>query len=190
MYRKCTTEKAAAQQRRFQEALLASMKNQSYSEITVTDLCRQTGLSRKTFYRLYENKDDVICALLDGVLYKMSQYQQPKRTIHEALRRVFSYWKEQKEVLDVLSNNHQTYLLLERALNYVSSEDSEIQRALGVVGHPHKEEILLFVLGGIMSLIIRWHHSDYAKSMEEMTQLAAKLLMSPPLQLEITEEIL
>lgn len=190
MYRRCTTEKAAAQQRQFQKALLSSMKNQSYSEVSVTDLCRQTGLSRKTFYRLYENKDDVLCAMLDGALYKMSQHQEPKRTIHEDLHRVFSYWKEQKEVLDVLSNNHQTYLLLERALYYVSSEDPETQRALGVAGHPHKEEILLFVLGGIMSLIIRWHHSDYAKSTKEMAQLAAQLLTCPPLRIEITEDIL
>ena len=190
MYRKCTTEKAAAQQRRFQEALLSSMISQSYSNVTVTDLCRQTGLSRKTFYRLYENKDDVLCAMLDGVLYKMYQYQEPKRTVHEDLHRVFSYWKEQKEVLDVLSSNHQSYLLLERALNYISSEESETQRAFGVEDHPHKDEILLFVLGGVMSLIIRWHHSDYAKSTEEMAQIAAKLLMCPPLQTVITEEIL
>lgn len=189
MYRKCTTQKAAQQQRQFQDALLWAMKNRSYAQITVTDLCRQTALSRKTFYRLFENKDDVLCALLDGVLSNMSQYLQ-KQTIHEDLQRIFSYWKEQSAVLDALSSNHQSYLLLERALYYVSSEDFQAQRALGVAGHPHKEEMLLFVLGGIMSLIIRWHHSGYAKSTEEMAQLAAQLLVSPPLRIQITEDIL
>lgn len=190
MYRKCTTEKAAAQQRRFQEALLSAIKKQSYSQVTVTDLCRLTGLSRKTFYRLYENKDDVLYAMLDGVLYNMPQHQDPKQSLHECLYRVFSYWKEQKDILDALSDNHQTYLLLERALYYVSSEDLQTQRALGVMGHPHKEEILLFVLGGIMSMTILWHHSGYAKSIEEMAQLAALLLMSPPLQIDMADTAL
>ena len=65
MYRKCTTEKAALQQRRFQHALLQAMQQLPYPEITVTALCSQTGLSRKTFYRLFENKDDVLNALID-----------------------------------------------------------------------------------------------------------------------------
>lgn len=190
MYRKCTTEKAVAQQRQFQKALLSSMKNQSYSEITVTGLCRQTNLSRKTFYRLYENKDDVLCAMLDGFFYQMSQYQEPRKSIREELYRIFSYCKEQKSVLDVLSKNHLSYLLLERALYYVSSEDTLTQRALAAEGHPHKDEILLFLLSGIMSLIIRWHHSGYARSTEEMAQLAMQLLIHPPLRIKITEEIL
>lgn len=182
MYRKCTTEKAAAQQRLFQQALLGAIKNQRYSQVSVTDLCRQTGLSRKTFYRLYENKDDVLCALLDGILYNMPIHQEPKQSVQEDLYRIFEYWKEQKQILDALSVDHQTYLLLERALYYVSGEDLATQRALGAIGHPHKEEILLFVLGGILSMTIRWHHSGYAKSTQEMAQLAALLLMSPPLQ--------
>lgn len=190
MYRKCTTEKAAAQQRQFQDALLASMRNRGYSEITVTELCRQTGLSRKTFYRLYENKDDVLCAMLDGVLQEMARYQEPRKTIHAALCRMFSYWKEQKVILDVLSKNHLSYLLLERALYYVSSEDIQTQRVLDAEAHPRKEEILLFLLGGIMSLIIRWHHSGYARTTEEMAQLAVQLLIHPPLRIEITEDIL
>ena len=185
MYRKCTTEKAAAQQRQFQKALLSSMKNQSYSKITVTELCWQTGLSRKTFYRLYENKDDVLCAMLDSLLYDMSHYQEPKQTVSEELFRVFSYWKEQKVVLDVLSRDQLSYLLLERALYYVSGEDTQLQRVLNAAEHSHKEELLLFVLGGIMALIIRWHHSGYTRSTEEMAQIAARLLLRPPLREDI-----
>ena len=73
MYRKCTTEKASAQQRQFQHALLQSMLQIPYGEITVTGLCTQTGLSRKTFYRLFENKDDVLNALIDQTLQEMDE---------------------------------------------------------------------------------------------------------------------
>ena len=55
MYKRCTTEKAALQQRKLEECLLSVMQDKPYSEITVSSLCEQTDLSRKTFYRLFES---------------------------------------------------------------------------------------------------------------------------------------
>ena len=58
MYRKCTTEKTVFQQKQFEKVLLESMLEMPYKEITVSALCRKTGLTRNIFYRLFEEKDD------------------------------------------------------------------------------------------------------------------------------------
>ena len=74
MYTRCTTEKSAAQQALLEKTLLQTMAQQPYSEISVSFLCEEAGLSRKTFYRLFNNKDDVLTALIDHTLIRYMAY--------------------------------------------------------------------------------------------------------------------
>ena len=56
MYTLCVTEKTAQQQQIFEQTFLQMMLESYYDEITISDLCRRSGLSRKIFYRLYEKR--------------------------------------------------------------------------------------------------------------------------------------
>ena len=187
MYRKCTTEKASAQQRQFQNALLQSMLQIPYGEITVTGLCTQTGLSRKTFYRLFENKDDVLNALIDHTLQEMDACLRHD-AVYAELVRVFRYWKEKKALLDAVSRNNKTVLLLERALLLTTFEDRQMLQAMDAVDDPHQQQIVLFLLCGIMGQIIYWHHTGFGFSEEEMAALSTRLLVYPPLRVLNPEE--
>lgn len=42
------------------EALMLRMDEKPYDRITVSDICEKAGVARPTFYRNYEDKDDVI----------------------------------------------------------------------------------------------------------------------------------
>lgn len=48
-------------------ALLEIMKQYEYKEITVTQITQEARLSRKTFYRLFSDKDDILNLLFDGL---------------------------------------------------------------------------------------------------------------------------
>lgn len=50
------------------DALLELLQNTSYEKITVTALCRQSEITRATFYLHYDNIDDVLDELLDDAL--------------------------------------------------------------------------------------------------------------------------
>ena len=60
MYTLCATEKTAMQQRQFEEAFIELLREYPYDTITISQLCRYAGLSRKIFYRLFERKSDVL----------------------------------------------------------------------------------------------------------------------------------
>jgi hypothetical protein len=47
------------------EALMTLMDEKPYSEITVSDIVEKAGIARQTFYRSYDNKDDVILQFFD-----------------------------------------------------------------------------------------------------------------------------
>ena len=50
-------------------ALLKVMKIYDYKEITVTQITQEAGVSRKTFYRHFSDKDEVLKHLFNS-LYK------------------------------------------------------------------------------------------------------------------------
>ena len=51
MYKLCKTEQSARRQRELEQGLLAAMSTHQYEEITVSDLCDQMNIPRKSFYR-------------------------------------------------------------------------------------------------------------------------------------------
>ena len=60
MYTLCTTEKTAQQQLQFEQTFLQMLLEMYYDDVTISELCRRSGLSRKIFYRLFEKKADVL----------------------------------------------------------------------------------------------------------------------------------
>lgn len=183
MYTFCATEKAAAKQQQFQDALLRAMKYHAYSEITVTQLCKEAGLSRKTFYRLFGCKEDVLCALIDSALLRYDSLRPAESSLEVHMHRMFSYWKEQAPLLDALGRNHQNALLIERGLIHLSGENSNAAHYLNVENIPNQREALLFFLSGVLGLVIYWHHTGFSRSVEEMAAIAGQLLTHPPLSL-------
>lgn len=65
MYKKQTNKTAQQSQRLIADALFRLMDRQPFGAITVTQICEEAGVGRKTFYRNFELKEDVIDFRLD-----------------------------------------------------------------------------------------------------------------------------
>lgn len=65
-----TNGKIAEQSKeKFVKALLVIMEQYDFKEITITQLSQEADLSRKTFYRLFKDKDELIKFFFEN-LYK------------------------------------------------------------------------------------------------------------------------
>ena len=187
MYKRCTTEKAAMQQRRLEECMLSVMREKPLAEITVSSLCEQTDLSRKTFYRLFDSRQDVLNSLIDRVFREYIRFRLPGEAltpgVSEELLAFYTYWQEQRLVLDALSKNGISTLLFERCIRHTMEENSDVLRQLGAGPEvPHQTESLIFYLSGLLTLVVAWHHNGYDKTPREMAEITEKLLSSPPLR--------
>ena len=179
MYRNCTTEKSALQQRRMEQALLELLQSKSYGEITVCEICEWAGLSRKVFYRLFEQKADVVYALIDHTIMDLESYQPDISIVGEGgMHRFLGYWKEQRVFLDALIKAQCSYLLAERAIGIVLQEGSDILRSFGAENSESQRETAIFFLSGIFALVLNWHKSGYNRSIDEMSAIIMKLLMT------------
>ena len=76
MYKKCATEASAARQRQLEQGLLAAMSKRRYEEITVSDLCEELGIPRKSFYRYFSGKEGALHALIDHTILEFETEEE------------------------------------------------------------------------------------------------------------------
>lgn len=178
MYKHCTTEESAHRQRQLEQCLLELMAAVPFSDITVGMICEQAGLSRKSFYRYFDSKESCLYALLDHTIMDGSAYYAPdSQTSLDDLSfctRVFEYWHRQTPLLDALEKNGQSLHLLQRMVRYILEEEPEYARHMGITQDFLMEHIV-YTVGGLMGLILTWHHEGYQKTAEQMGRVLHRL---------------
>lgn len=174
MYRKCATEISAQHQKQVTEALLLLMQKMPFEDITVTQLCQAAGVTRRVFYHLFSNKLGALHALVDHRILDIESYG---REIANDTLRFFRYWKDQKAFLDALAENGVSGLLLERMIQSVLAEDYDLLYWLRKKGwNEYSQEVIIFLLSGLMGLVYSWYYSGYQKSPEEMADLLDQMI--------------
>lgn len=171
LYRKCITEKTAIGQKQITESLLQLMQIKPFSEITVTQLCRHAGVSRRMFYYLFTNLSGALYALIDRKILEVEIGGENR------LADFFKYWKEQKVLLDTLEKNSMSGLLLERMIVRVLQEDYDVHNWLQNHGWKnHNRDLIVFGFTGLMGLVSSWYYSGYDRTPEEMAALIEDLM--------------
>ena len=183
MYKQCQTESSARRQRELEQGLLQIMLKKQYDEISVSDLCQQIGVPRKSFYRYFSGKDGALYAMIDHAIMDYDVYttypgQGARETPGGFMEGVFHYWIQHKELLDALKKSSFSGLLIQRAMEFSNDMDT-IPRFLQIGDKRLREYGTMFMVCGLMTMIVQWHYDGFTKSAEEMAKLAMQLLTQP-----------
>lgn len=179
MYTLCVTEKTAEQQKLFEQVFLQMLLESAYDDITVSDLCRRAGLSRKIFYRLFERKADILYSMIDRALMESDSYIPDDAVGPGDLHRFFAYWQYKKDLLDALLKHQNSGMLTDRAIRFSMRETGSSVRHFGTEQDQGRYETIVFYLSGIFSLLLVWHAQGYKKSIDEMSALMMDILTNP-----------
>ena len=179
MYTNCTTEKTALQQKQFEQVFLQMLLEDYYDNITISELCRRAGLSRKIFYRLFEKKADILYSMIDRALMESDSYVPDESVGPGEFHRFFAFWQYQKELLDALLKHQNSSLLTDRAIRFAMREVGSPVREFGTEKDKGSYEAIVFYLSGIFSVLLNWHAQGYAKSIDEMSAVMMELLTAP-----------
>lgn len=183
MYKMCKTEQSSARQRELEEGLLSLMLSRHYDEISVSDLCKQMEIPRKSFYRYFSGKEGALYALIDHTLLEYESFQMPDRNgnFHHYpmdLEGFFQFWLLQKPLLDALQRSGISGVLVTRSIDHALSDMGVPMRYL------QKDQLLRhhatrFGVCGLMSMVLDWHHSGYELPAKQMAQIAMQLMTKP-----------
>lgn len=179
MYKHCTTEESAQRQRQLGQCLLEMMTDTPYSAITIGQICEKVGISRKSFYRYFESKDDCLHALIDHIIMDGSTYFITKSDSGYAdlsfCTGIFEYWQQQSPLLDALCKNKLTLQLPQRMMRYLLEEEHEYAHYMGIALSDVTEHVV-YMVSGIMGLVLVWHHEHFEKTPAQMGSILYQLM--------------
>ncbi len=145
------------------KALLVLMEQYDFREITITQLSQEAGLSRKTFYRLFKGKEELINFYFENLYKECLMQIKSQRLQHywEVVQCYFDFCEERKELLLLLKRNNLLVLLFEGSYKYSfkvfeyvrSKETADIYSAF----LPY---LLAYSVGGMYSMLLKWVEND------------------------------
>lgn len=142
MYHISDDIRAQRSARRICAALMECAKYKPFSEITVSDLKKEYGITRTTFYRMFDNTVDVLEYLTEQmgktILLSIND-SAPEATPKELAVKAITVFSQQKELLELLSQSGHMDILQRVQEKYLPQSRLAEGLDFGVsVGYFHK----------------------------------------------------
>ena len=90
--------------RMIEEALFALIQKNKFEEITVSEIVKHADVARRTFYRLYSRKEDVLYGYFQRLCeeYQRTYTVLQEYDLEQIAEEFFSFWYKHKEFLLLL----------------------------------------------------------------------------------------
>ncbi len=158
--------------------LISLMKKHPYTEITVKQILLESKLARKTFYRNFQSKDDVLYSLIKGTLRDYFMIVNTARG--DVLTTVFSFAEKNKELLLLLDRNNMLYVTLQCLNEYVpflrSTLLSELNPFNELFDGLDSEYLMGMNIGAIWNVISIWIHRGMKENPNEVRVMISEYL--------------
>lgn len=164
-------------------ALLTLMQQYPYSEITVKQIVLETTLVRKTFYRNFNSKDDVLNSYIESLLSEyVHTIMKPGSNVFET---IFSFCSKYRELFQILYENNILYLLLQNMNQLIPKAHNNVvsvrRNCPFLFNNLDPEYIIAFNVGAIYNIIAKWVERGMTDSLDEVCQTLTSYLSSGPL---------
>lgn len=175
----CYTEYALKKKAQLEKGLLDLMQQQPYKEITVTDICREAAIPRRTFYHYYESKEDVLNDIVEGTMQRcFLEVRSILRSgmMKESFVRIFRFWEgDNRAKLDALIRNGLESRLMTCSLQFARAE--KLGLLSGSEMDPKLIEIGLMVgVTDFFALLFYWSRGNYQETPQQMAEYAVWVL--------------
>lgn len=101
------------------EALLILLEKKPLEDITISELVNNAGVGRASFYRNYDNKEDILKAYLETLFSEWTDVCKENSDIqlHEIIHIMISHFEKHRSFYQLLHERKLTYLLKDIILN-------------------------------------------------------------------------
>lgn len=158
-------------------ALFELLEKRPFAQISVTDICQTAGVARKTFYRNFEGKTEVVGRLVDQVFYEFMQKYDFKTS---GARKIYLYWYEYilctREFSLIFFDPDLYEFIVGKIKEFVEIELNEALHGSASFDPALTEYYLNFAAAGISSIMKEWMKNDCKTPAKTMAVLTAHLL--------------
>lgn len=170
-------------QRHFIDGLFSLMKEKSFEDITVQELSEKAQYDRRTYYRYFKCKEDILRLYCADILKEMalSMKQEKALTFKSGITAYFSFWWKHMDFLKLLDKNSLLHFLADEqdALIYYNvgtSVQNNIPESLEEA-EPISKYSFYFTSGGLWNTLVHWIKEPVPRSPQEMTNYIVTMLV-------------
>ena len=158
-------------------SMLKLIRLKHYPDISIVEICEDCGVSRKTFYRNFDTKEDIINYILYRKMSEIIDQINLAVDDNDFFRRFMEYWKNEDALISMLYHNNLwdmfTYCLTvfidlmklqEPALNHISNPE-----ILAEYYYPLYASILA-------TLVKNWTKRKHSESIDQLYLVYHELL--------------
>lgn len=156
------------------KALIDLMGVQKFEDITISVLCKNAGISRKTFYMHYSSLEDVITDIGKDIYNQVSDRFKSKgsdygmRDVLKDINEIIASNKDSYSKMATSESHHEFHVALEIAFQKIVAD--VCRNSYGLTS-PNLEYYSTFYASGIISVYGRWFRSHEKQPMEKLEQI-------------------
>lgn len=152
------------------EAFLLLIKRKEYKDISVTEICKKAGVTRMSFYRNFESKEDILLKRVRQVtdlFLKESAISYKCDTISSYFIKLFTHMEQQKELCTALNKAGLIHMI----------KDEFDRVFLNTYKQEYDEYKSLFLAGGIYNVFLFWFMNDCRDNPKDLAKRLDDILM-------------
>lgn len=155
--------------------MLDLMEEEEYDKISVTRICSRAGLDRRTFYRNFDSKNDVleqyIRLLGEEYISIYTAIEKPDR--YTAAKVFFEFWSRHLDFIRNIKKCGLSDFIFQR-FEHFTKEHTELLIGDEVRNLPLKY-VFAYRIGGFWNVMVTWANDGAMMSPDEMAKIVSRI---------------
>ena len=178
---------AYRRQMQIEDCLYENLLLRPYTSVSVSDLCHQLEISRKSFYNYFPDKDSCLRAIISRRLRRCSltltSLMPEKPTSDQIIAEFLNFWKKERSFLDILVRNNLLIQLIDQSIRFLREEDKGILTHLNTPQLKTDEYVLACYVNVHITILLQWYQGSFEIPTEEMVRKYKRLIYEPLISL-------
>ena len=166
------------------ETLISLMKNKTFEEIRVSDICSKALINRSTFYSHYADKYELLADLineykntLEEMLNTNEHIINTKEYFIDAIKIILKHIDENRDVYHSILTNNRNSVVMDILLDVINKNlKQKLQESNDITKNIPSDIVATFYLGAVSSICISYLHNNKTYSDKEIIDYLNKLI--------------
>lgn len=155
------------------ETMLILLKNKSYPDISISEICEQSGVSRQTFYKLFETKENLLLSVLQNAPFAKQDVDNDGLVdLREICVGYAKFVFANQDLIKMLIQNELMRIFYRLMYDGMSS----CRQSLAHLGESEREYAVEFLCAGLCRLTQSYLNQDDEFDEPYLADLAYRLL--------------
>ena len=156
------------------EALITLMEQKDFEKIKISDICDQALINRSTFYAHYEDKYDLLLAMINDLKNNLEDIS--KNYFMELLKILINHVDEKRETYNSILKNDKNGIVMDFLIDVSYRDLTSRLKNDNIIFVIPIDVITKFYIGGIVNIGIDWVKNKDKYSKEELLLYFDKLI--------------